>query len=195
MPPTEWPARPTRCRNALIERVDPIWQTRSTSPMSMPSSSEAVATSAFKLAALQALLGIEPAVASEAAMMRGDVLLADPFGQMSRHALGQPPRVDEHQRGAVLAGELGEPVVDLRPDLARHHRFQRRRRQLQREIPAPRVPGVDDGARRSADGAGGAHGGPRTGQEARDLLDGLLRRRQSDPHQRPRDDRLQPLER
>ena len=45
--PTEWPARPTRCRKALMERVEPIWQTRSTSPMSMPSSSEAVATSTF----------------------------------------------------------------------------------------------------------------------------------------------------
>ena len=30
-----------------IERGEPSWQTRSTSPMSMPSSSEAVATSAF----------------------------------------------------------------------------------------------------------------------------------------------------
>ena len=30
-----------------MERGEPIWQTRSTSPISMPSSSEAVATSAF----------------------------------------------------------------------------------------------------------------------------------------------------
>src|SRR5438105_2871273 len=40
-------ARPTRCRRAAIERVDPSWQTRSTDPMSMPSSSDAVATSAL----------------------------------------------------------------------------------------------------------------------------------------------------
>ena len=44
-PPTWWLARPARCRNVAIERGEPSWQTRSTSPMSMPSSSEAVATS------------------------------------------------------------------------------------------------------------------------------------------------------
>ena len=31
-----------------MRRGDPIWQTRSTDPMSMPSSSDAVATSAFR---------------------------------------------------------------------------------------------------------------------------------------------------
>ena len=45
-PPTEWLARPARCRNVAIERGVPSWQTSSTSPMSMPSSSDAVATSA-----------------------------------------------------------------------------------------------------------------------------------------------------
>ena len=35
----------------------------------------------------------------------------------------------------------------------------------------------------------------RTDQEARDLVDRLLRRRQADPHQRPRAQRLQPFER
>ena len=49
MPSTAWPERPTRCRKAAIERGEPSWQTRSTSPMSMPSSSEAVATSALSL--------------------------------------------------------------------------------------------------------------------------------------------------
>ena len=43
-PLTEWLARPTRCRNTEMERGEPSWQTSSTSPMSMPSSSEAVAT-------------------------------------------------------------------------------------------------------------------------------------------------------
>ena len=41
---TPWPERPTRCRKVDTARVEPSWQTRSTSPMSMPSSSEAVAT-------------------------------------------------------------------------------------------------------------------------------------------------------
>ncbi len=55
---------PTRCRKAAIERGEPSWQTRSTSPMSMPSSSEAVATSTLQLAALEPLLGVEPQLPS-----------------------------------------------------------------------------------------------------------------------------------
>ena len=43
MAPRQWPARPTRCMATATARVVAIWQTRSTSPMSMPSSSEAVA--------------------------------------------------------------------------------------------------------------------------------------------------------
>ena len=56
--------------------------------MSMPSSSEAVATSALQLAALEPLLGVEPLLLGEAAVVRGDVLLAEPLGQVARHALG-----------------------------------------------------------------------------------------------------------
>ena len=44
--PTECPARPTRCRPAATDLGDSICTTRSTAPMSMPSSSEEVATSA-----------------------------------------------------------------------------------------------------------------------------------------------------
>jgi hypothetical protein len=46
-PPTAWPERPARCRKVAMARGEPSWQTRSTSPMSSPSSSEAVATSTF----------------------------------------------------------------------------------------------------------------------------------------------------
>ena len=45
--PTACPARPTRWSIAEISLGEPIWQTRSMSPMSMPSSSEEVATSAL----------------------------------------------------------------------------------------------------------------------------------------------------
>ena len=44
--PTQCPERPTRCSATAMDRGDPIWQTRSTEPMSMPSSSDAVATTA-----------------------------------------------------------------------------------------------------------------------------------------------------
>ena len=49
---------------------EPIWQTRSTWPMSMPSSSEAVATSALSCAGLQARFGVEPLLLREAAVMQ-----------------------------------------------------------------------------------------------------------------------------
>ncbi|CAH0252558.1 hypothetical protein SRABI26_03184 [Arthrobacter sp. Bi26] len=42
--PTWWPARPTRCRPLATEGGDSTCTTRSTAPMSMPSSSEDVAT-------------------------------------------------------------------------------------------------------------------------------------------------------
>ena len=45
--PTQCPERPTRCRATAMERGEPIWQTRSTLPISMPNSSDAVATTAF----------------------------------------------------------------------------------------------------------------------------------------------------
>ncbi len=44
MAPRQWPARPTRCMAVATARVLFSWMTRSTAPMSMPSSSDAVAT-------------------------------------------------------------------------------------------------------------------------------------------------------
>ena len=78
--------------------------------------------------------------------MRGDIFLAHTLGQMPRHAFGQPAGVHEHERGAVFANQFGQPIVDLRPHLSRHHGLERRRRKFQGQIPAPRVAGVDDGA-------------------------------------------------
>ena len=42
--------------------------------------------------------------------------------------------------------QLGEPVIDLLPDLARHHRFERRGRHFEGEVARPAVAGVDDRA-------------------------------------------------
>ena len=44
--PRQCPARPMRCSITAIERGEPIWQTRSMCPTSIPSSSDAVATRA-----------------------------------------------------------------------------------------------------------------------------------------------------
>ena len=42
--PSSWPARPIRCRPRATDFGDSTWITRSTAPMSMPSSSDEVAT-------------------------------------------------------------------------------------------------------------------------------------------------------
>ncbi len=143
-----------------------------------------------QLAALQALLGVEPVLARQAAVVRGDVLFADALGQVARGALGEPPRVDEDQRRAVLAHQRREAVVDLQPDLARHHCFQRRRRQLDREVALSHVAGVDDRAIGPAGGIAAL-----ADEETRDLVDRFLRRRQADARELTSRQRLQPFQR
>ena len=120
-----------------------------------------------QFAALQALLGEKTPLLGQAAVVRGDEFPADQLGQVARHALGHAPRVDEDERGAMLARELGKPQVDLPPDIARHDRFERGRRNLDREVALARVSGIDDGAAR------GRH--LRAHEKARDFLDRLLR--------------------
>jgi hypothetical protein len=137
--------------------------------------------------------------------MRGHGVLAEPFAQVTRDAFCHPPRVDEDERGAVLADELGQPVEILFPDLVRHHRVERRARYLHAEIHAAPVAFVDDGALvlritdcglRIDRGLWIADRGLRTAdEEARDLFDRLLRRRQADPQQWLPGDLLQALER
>ena len=109
-PPTWWLARPARCRNVAIERGEPSWHTRSTSPMSMPSSSEAVAHQHLELAVLQALLGLVPQLLRHAAVMRHHLLGAEQLGQVARGALRHAPRVDEHERRAMRRREVGEAL-------------------------------------------------------------------------------------
>ena len=75
--PRAWPERPTRCRKVAMLRGEPIWQTRSMVPMSMPSSSEAVATSACSSPALRRCSTRRRRSLREAAVVRADVLLAE----------------------------------------------------------------------------------------------------------------------
>ncbi len=176
-----------------MERGEPSWQTRSTSPMSSPSSSEAVATSTLQLAALEALFGVEPRLLRQAAVVRRHRLLAEDVAQVPRRAFGHAARVDEHQRGAVQPA----PVRRRAHTPASHWSFditasERRGRQLQRQVALLGVADVDDRAVGYAvDRRAGAD------QEARHLVDRLLRGRQADAHQRAgcRAQRLQPLQR
>ena len=105
----------------------------------------------FELPRLQPVLRVEPFVLRQAAVMRGHRRrtrcgIAEPLGEMTREALRHVPRVDEHERRLVLVDQLREPVVVLLPDLVRHHRFERRSRQLDREIHRAAMAFVDDHA-------------------------------------------------
>ena len=180
VPSTAWPERPTRCRKAgdrarRAELADQIDVADVDAELERGGGDQRL-----QLAVLQPLLGIEPLLLGEAAVMRGDVGLAQQLGQLARHPLGHAPRVDEDQRGAVLLDQLRQAAIDLLPDLGRHHRFERRVGNLEREIARAR----DGRSRRwrSRDAS------PRAGadQEARDLLDRLLRRRQADAQQADR---------
>ena len=74
--PTEWPARPMRCMPDATEGGASIWMTRSTAPMSMPSSSDEVATIAGSVAALQAVLDLRALLARDRAVVGERDLLA-----------------------------------------------------------------------------------------------------------------------
>ena len=133
-----------RCSATAIDRGDPIWQTRSTVPMSMPSSSDAVATTAFSFPSLSRSSAVEPQLARQAAVMREHRVFAQPLAEMMGHALGQPPRVDEHERRPVLLNQRGDAVVDLLPHLVRRDRPQLVVRHLDREIHRAAMAVVDD---------------------------------------------------
>ena len=112
--PRQCPARPTRCIATATARVVLIWHTRSTSPISIPSSSEAVAIRILISPVLQPLLRIQPQPARERPMVRSHVLSAKPLRQLKRNLLHQPPRVDEDQRAAMLLRNRRKLVEDLR---------------------------------------------------------------------------------
>ena len=63
---TWWPARPMRCMPLATDGGASIWMTRSTAPMSMPSSSDEVATSAGMRPRLQRVFDLERAARAPA---------------------------------------------------------------------------------------------------------------------------------
>ena len=100
----------------------------------------------LQIARLQSLLQALPSLLREAAVVRGDVLFAQPLRQIVRRPLSQPAGVDEDQRRAMLLDQRGEPVVDVAPLLARADRLEIGRRYLDRDIEVTLVAGVDDRA-------------------------------------------------
>ena len=145
----------------------------------------------LQLPVFEAGLRIEPLFLGEAAVVRRDLIRPQALGEMQREPLRQPPGVHEHQRRAVLRDQLHQPLVDLVPHLGRHHRLERRRRDLDREIERAGVAGVNDLGKRDA----GCGMGASSDEEAGYLLDGLLRGREPDALEATAGQVLQPLER
>ena len=160
--------------------------------MSIPSSSDDVATRHGNLAALQQLLDLDPLLTGERAVMRPRELALTELVEAQRQPLREPAVVDEDDRRAMRLDELEQRRVDRRPDrtardldagchldTVRKHRHRQRRRALQLahvldrddhlEIELLARAGVDE--RDLASGAG---------DEATDLRQRPLRRGQAD---------------
>ena len=115
MAPRQWPARPARCNATEMERGEPIWQTRSTVPISIPNSREAVATSARISPSLSF-----PSTASRRWRDRlpwCEATASSPSngGEVMSDALGEPARIHKNQSGAVLLDERRNARVDFVP--------------------------------------------------------------------------------
>ena len=95
--PTWWPARPTRCSPLATAGGDSTWTTRSTAPMSMPSSRLEVATTA----------GSRPALSASSISARCS-LLTEPW--WARASGGRvPPRTAALSRPAPSPRRAGAP--------------------------------------------------------------------------------------
>ena len=165
-------------------RGEPIWHTSSTGPMSMPSSSDAVATSARRSPARQP--GLDPVAPflGEAPVVRGHDVVAEPFAEHVREPFGGAARAHEHERRVMFLDERGDAVEHVGHLLGARDRFDLALRQLDPEVEGADVPAVDDRRQR-----------PVADQQPRHRLDRSLRRRQADAV-RPRvAQRFQPLER
>ena len=88
-------------------------------------------------ARFQPRLRVEALLLREAPVMRRHGLVAEPVAQVTRQALGHPPRVHEDERRPVCGDQRRQPVVVLLPDLVRHHRFERRAAGFRGRGPSP----------------------------------------------------------
>ena len=82
--------------------------------MSMPSSSEDVATSAAQRAGLQQVLDLDALRARERAVVRAHERLAGELVERAGQPLGEPAAVDEDQRRAMRLNQLEQPRMDGR---------------------------------------------------------------------------------
>ena len=124
----------------------------------------------LELAGPQTRLDAVPAVLRQAAVVRGDHVVAEPLPELVREPLGQAAGVHEHQRGAVLPHVRSDPIEHVGHLLVGRHRFELAVGQLEREIEVALMAGIHDGGE-----------GPIADEQACDRLDGALRRPRARP--------------
>ena len=121
-------------------------------------------------------------------MVRGHDFLAEALSQMKRDALRHAARVHEDQRGAMLAREIGEAIVNLAPHFVRGYGAQFARGNFDGEIEFAAIPHLDDFRLRQRLGAVGP------GQKFGDQLDGILRGGKADSRGRLEGEAFEALE-
>ena len=126
-----------------------------------------------QLAGLQPLLGIEPALLAEAAVVAGDLVLAQLLGEVRGDALGELSGVGEDQRGVGFIDQLQHSPVDLVPDLVGADRAQLGAGDLDGQVQLAPVAAIHQ-----------LTGPADTDQKAGHVLDGALGRRQAHALQR-----------
>ena len=119
-----WPERPIRCRPVAMERGEPIRQTSSTAPTSMPSSSEAVATTTLSSPAFNRRSARWPSLARQAAVVGRDAVDPEALAECSvtrstRRRVLTNTSVDRCSRASAAIA-----IVELRPLLVRRDRAE-----------------------------------------------------------------------
>ena len=93
--------------------------------MSMPSSSDAVATRAFSAPVFSRCSASSRVSFDRLPWCAVTAVVAEPLGQMASQAFGHAPGVHEDQRRGVFLDQRCEPIVVLLPHFVRHHRIER----------------------------------------------------------------------
>ena len=101
--------------------------------------------------------------------MGGDDVVAEPLAELVREPFGEPAGVDEDERRAVLADQLGDAVEHVGHLLGRRDGLELALGQLEGEIEVALVADVDDRRQR-----------PVADEQAADRLDRPLRGGQPD---------------
>ena len=207
---TWWLARPIRCIPLATDVGVSIWITRSTAPMSIPSSSDEVATRAGRRPALRASSirrrwsrAIEPwwarATSSPASSLRAAARRSDRRRELTKRIVERCARTSSRRRGwmagqierrgRMLAGPSG--ISSAEGSMASPRRAMSSTGTSTRRSKAFFAPGVDDRHRPRLP----ASPALASAQVARDLLERPLRRGEADPLEGPPGDLLEPLER